>query len=76
MPRLRPVLVNLLLAPLLLVGGALASPGVATQTAPPRYRLAWRMALPYPARTLLHRWRGMVGMIIGVGLALSRQHSE
>ena len=26
--------------------------------------------LPYPVRTVLRRWRGMVGMIVGVGLAL------
>ena len=26
--------------------------------------------LPYPVRTVLRRWRGMVGMTIGVGLAL------
>ncbi|MFN8523157.1 MAG: ABC transporter permease [Chloroflexota bacterium] len=29
--------------------------------------LAW---LPYPFRSALRRWRGMVGMVLGVGLAL------
>jgi ABC-type antimicrobial peptide transport system permease subunit len=27
-------------------------------------------ALPYPVRNMLRRWRGMVGMMIGVGIAL------
>ena len=26
--------------------------------------------LPYPLRTLLRRWRGMLGMVLGVGIAL------
>ena len=35
------------------------------------YRPSWLEALPYPARNMLRRWRGMVGMIIGVGIALA-----
>lgn len=34
-------------------------------------RIPWLLRLPYPVRTLLRRWRGMIGMIIGVGIALS-----
>ncbi|MGE3268768.1 MAG: ABC transporter permease [Chloroflexota bacterium] len=30
----------------------------------------WRASLPYPVRTVLRRWREMVGMILGVGIAL------
>jgi putative ABC transport system permease protein len=29
------------------------------------------MRLPYPVRNVLQRWRGMLGMIVGVGIALS-----
>ena len=29
-----------------------------------------RLAIPYPVRSMTSRWRGMVGMIAGVGLAL------
>lgn len=71
MPRLHPRLVKLLLAPLLLGGGVLAPPGPAAAAAPARLPVSWAMALPYPLRTLLHRWRGMLGMMIGVGIALS-----
>ena len=31
----------------------------------------WIFGLPYPLRNLLRRWRGMVGMMIGVGIALA-----
>jgi putative ABC transport system permease protein len=34
------------------------------------YPITWLMAMPYPARNVLRRWRGMVGMVIGVGIAL------
>ena len=30
----------------------------------------WLLRLPYPVRTVLRRWRGLVGMVIGVGIAL------
>jgi ABC-type lipoprotein release transport system permease subunit len=30
----------------------------------------WLAGLPYPVRTVLRRWREMIGMIIGVGIAL------
>jgi putative ABC transport system permease protein len=30
----------------------------------------WLLRLPYPVRTVVRRWRGLVGMIIGVGIAL------
>lgn len=29
------------------------------------------MRLPYPVRNALQRWRGMLGMVVGVGIALS-----
>jgi putative ABC transport system permease protein len=32
--------------------------------------VTWVLGLPYPVRNLLRRWRGMVGMMIGVGIAL------
>jgi putative ABC transport system permease protein len=32
--------------------------------------MTWVLGLPYPVRNLLRRWRGMVGMMIGVGIAL------
>lgn len=31
----------------------------------------WLGWLPYPVRAVLHRWRGMIAMVIGVGIALS-----
>ncbi|MBI4213633.1 MAG: ABC transporter permease [Chloroflexi bacterium] len=33
-------------------------------------RVPWSARLPYPARDALRRWRGLVGMMIGVGIAL------
>jgi hypothetical protein len=32
--------------------------------------MAWLLTLPYPVRSALRRWRGMVGMVLGVGIAL------
>jgi putative ABC transport system permease protein len=32
--------------------------------------LDWRLRLPYPLRGVLSRWRGMLGMVVGVGVAL------
>jgi putative ABC transport system permease protein len=42
---------------------------IAAPAAP--YRIPWLLRLPYPARTMLRRWRGMLGMMLGVGIALS-----
>jgi ABC-type lipoprotein release transport system permease subunit len=39
--------------------------------APVAYRLTWLLALPFPVRNMLRRWRSMVGMMIGVGIALA-----
>ena len=33
-------------------------------------RVSWTHDLPFPLRSVLRRWRGMLGMIAGVGLAL------
>ena len=33
-------------------------------------RVTWLLALPYPPRSLMRRWRGMAGMVLGVGIAL------
>ncbi|MFN0071357.1 MAG: ABC transporter permease [Chloroflexota bacterium] len=30
----------------------------------------WWLSLPYPARSILQRWRSLIGMVIGVGIAL------
>lgn len=35
------------------------------------FAVPWILRLPYPLRNMLRRWRGMVGMIVGVGIALS-----
>src|SRR5262245_356041 len=32
--------------------------------------LPWLLSLPYPLRNLVRRWRGMLGMMLGVGIAL------
>ena len=48
-------------------------PGVTLQDgAEPLSKLGvpWLLRLPYPVRTVLRRWRGLVGMVIGVGIAL------
>ena len=37
---------------------------------PARTALGRLLGLPYPVRNVLRRWRGMLGMIIGVGIAL------
>lgn len=39
--------------------------------APAGYRITWMLALPFPVRNMLRRWRGMVGMMAGVGIALA-----
>jgi hypothetical protein len=33
------------------------------------YPVHWPIGLPIPARNLVHRWRGMLGIMIGVGIA-------
>ena len=33
-------------------------------------RVSWLHDLPFPLRAVLRRWRGMVGMVLGVGIAL------
>ena len=37
---------------------------------PPAGQSRWVHDLPYPLRAVLRRWRGLVGMVLGVGLAL------
>lgn len=37
----------------------------------PHYPIGWAARLPYPVRNVLRRWRGLLGMMIGVGIALS-----
>lgn len=34
------------------------------------FSLTWTLGLPYPVRNMLRRWRGMLGMMVGVGIAL------
>ena len=34
------------------------------------YRVGWVSGLPYPVRNVVRRWRGMLGMVLGVGIAL------
>lgn len=34
-------------------------------------RVGWLLRLPYPLRNALGRWRALVTMILGVGIALS-----
>jgi putative ABC transport system permease protein len=34
------------------------------------YRLSWPMRLPYALRNVLRRWRDLLGMMVGVGIAL------
>jgi putative ABC transport system permease protein len=47
-----------------------ASPSLAMAGSPRAYPLTWLMRLPYPVRNVLRRWRGMLGMMLGVGIAL------
>ncbi len=46
------------------------SAGPTCVEAPVPYRISWSDRLPYPLRDTLRRWREMVGMIVGVGIAL------
>lgn len=34
------------------------------------YEWPWLLSLPFPMRNAIRRWRGMLGMVVGVGLAL------
>jgi ABC-type antimicrobial peptide transport system permease subunit len=34
------------------------------------FERSWLLTLPFPVRRAIRRWRGMVGMVIGVGVAL------
>ncbi len=34
------------------------------------YHVSWLLALPYPVRNLLRRWRGLIGMMVGMGISL------
>jgi ABC-type lipoprotein release transport system permease subunit len=47
------------------------SPAQPAVAAPAAYRPSWLQRLPYPARMMLRRWRGMIGMMLAVGIALS-----
>ncbi len=38
--------------------------------AAPTRPLPWLLGLPFPVRGVARRWRGMVGMVVGVGVAL------
>jgi ABC-type antimicrobial peptide transport system permease subunit len=42
----------------------------AAASQPAVYPVPWLLALPYPVRNLVRRWRGMVGMMVGVGISL------
>lgn len=46
------------------------TPPTTGSNAAPAYRIGWMLALPYPVRNMLRRWRGMLGMMVGVGIAL------
>jgi ABC-type lipoprotein release transport system permease subunit len=53
--------------------GALSAPSTLTDhgAGPPGgYPLSWTLRLPYPLRNTLRRWRGVLGMVLGVGIAL------
>jgi putative ABC transport system permease protein len=39
-------------------------------TAPRPTEWPWLLSLPFPARNAVRRWRGMLGMVLGVGVAL------
>jgi putative ABC transport system permease protein len=42
-----------------------------TREAAPAFAVPWLLRLPYPVRNMLRRWRGLLGMMVGVGIALS-----
>ena len=35
------------------------------------HAIAWLLALPFPLRSVVRRWRGLLAMMVGVGIALS-----
>ena len=43
---------------------------VALQAAPATYDVHWPLGLPFAARNLVLRWRSLLGMMLGVGIAL------
>lgn len=43
----------------------------AIELAAPAEPIEWLLALPYPLRNALRRWRSLAGMTVGVGIALS-----
>ena len=45
-------------------------PGYAAAPATAPYRAPWLLRLPFPVRNMLRRWRGMLGMMVGVGISL------
>lgn len=44
---------------------------VAVPSANRAFASNWLLRLPYPLRNAIRRWRGLVGMVVGVGIALS-----
>ncbi len=47
---------------------AVPTSGQGAVAAPPR--IGWLLRVPYPYRTVARRWRGLIGMVIGVGISL------
>lgn len=43
---------------------------VVTAEQVPAIRVAWLLRLPYAVRNVVRRWRGLLGMMLGVGIAL------
>ncbi len=51
-------------------GSAAAQPAAIAAGVSTHFPVSWEWGLPYPVRNLLRRWRGMLGMVAGVGIAL------
>jgi lipoprotein-releasing system permease protein len=49
---------------------AIEAPPIAVRPTTPK-GIGWRLRLPYPLRNTLGRWRALLSMILGVGIALS-----
>jgi ABC-type antimicrobial peptide transport system permease subunit len=49
---------------------AIEAPPIAVRRTTPK-GIGWRLRLPYPLRNTLGRWRALLSMILGVGIALS-----
>ncbi|MBI4506950.1 MAG: hypothetical protein HY691_15580, partial [Chloroflexi bacterium] len=43
---------------------------VVTAEQVPATHVTWLLRLPYPVRNVVRRWRGLLGMMLGVGIAL------